>query len=261
MIDGYETQNYEDSRILDLTPFRIGRTAAGAESVVWQREFQWLQMLNQGRITAAVAVCDAHSVFGNGVGGWRMYMPSASDEPAKIDWRENANAAKKGCSYLTTGPFLQVQAGDSTLPGGTARAKNGKVMLKVRVQCTDWIDIDRVQVLVNGRAPESLNFRRSSHAGDFKSGVVKFEREIEVPLKEDAHLIVVACGESHTLALGYGSSSQASIHPLAYHNPIYVDTDGNGFQPNGDLLDFPISGEKVGVEEAKKFLESRKRTR
>jgi hypothetical protein len=261
MIDGYETQNYGDSRILDLTPFTIGRTAAGAESVVWQREFQWLQMLNQGRITAAVAVCDAHSVFGNGVGGWRMYMPSSSDEPAKIDWRENTAAAKKGCSYLTTGPFLQVQAADGTLPGGTTRSKNGKVTLKVRVQCTDWIDIDRVQVLVNGRAPESLNFKRSSHAGDFKNGVVKFEREVEVPVKEDAHLIVVACGESHTLALGYGSSPQASIHPLAYHNPVYIDTDGNGFQPNGDLLDFPITGEKVGVEEAKKFLESRKRTR
>lgn len=261
LIDGYETQNYENSRLLELTPFHIGRTVNGAENLVWHREFQWLQMLNQGRITAAVAVCDAHSVFGNGVGGWRMYMPSSSDEPAKINWRENALAAKKGCSYLTTGPFLQVQTSDNILPGGTARPKNGKVTLKVKVQCTDWIDIDRVQVLVNGRASDSLIFKRSSHPTDFKNGVVKFDRTIDVPIKEDAHVIVVACSDSHTLEIGYGSSSQASIHPFAYHNPIFVDTDGNGFQPNGDMLDFPVTGEKVSLEEAKKFLESRRRTK
>jgi hypothetical protein len=246
MIDGYETQNYENSRLLELTPFHIGRTASGAENLVWHREFQWLQMLNQGRFTAAVAVCDAHSVFGNGVGGWRMYMPSSSDEPAKIDWRENTVAAKKGCSYLTTGPFLQVHTSDNILPGGTARSKNGKLTLKVNVQCTDWIDIDRVQVLVNGRASENLTFRRSSHPADFKNGVVKFDRAIEVPIKEDAHVIVVACSDSKTLEIGYGSSNQASIHPLAYHNPIFVD---------------PVSGQKVSVEEAKKFLEARRQTK
>jgi hypothetical protein len=258
MIDGYETQNGAGSRILDGVPFHLGRGPQGGETVVWDREFLWLQMLNQGRRTSAMAVMDAHSVFGNGCGGWRMYLPSTSDDPSKIDWRENVRAAKAGCSYLTTGPFLQVSTLGGELPGATVRAEGGSVTLKVSVQCTDWIDIDRVQVLVNGRAPAALNFTRSSHPSFFSDGVLKFEREIKVPLKEDAHLIVVACSESSTLQTGYGSSSQSANRPLAYHNPLFVDVDANGFQPNGDSLGFPQTGKKVTLEQAKQFLSGRK---
>jgi hypothetical protein len=188
-----------------------------------------------------------------------MYMPSASDEPAKIDWRENARAAKAGCSYLTTGPFLQVSTLKGERPGATVRAEGGSVTLKVSVQCTDWIGIDRVQVLVNGRAPAELNFTKATHPALFKEGVLKFEREIQISLKEDAHLIVVACSEHTDLQTGYGSSSQSANRPLAYNNPLYVDVDGNGFQPNGDPLGFTHSGKKVTVEDAKQFLAQGKR--
>ena len=258
MVDGYETQNGSGSRILDGVPFHLGRGPQGGETVVWDREFLWLQMLNQGRRTSAMAVMDSHSVFGNGCGGWRMYMPSASDDPSKIDWRENVRAAKAGCSYLTTGPFLQVSTLRGERPGATVRAEGGSVTLKVSVQCTDWIDIDRVQVLVNGRAPADLNFTRATHPALFMDGVLQFEREIKVPLKEDAHLIVVACSEHATLQTGFGSSSQSAIRPLAYNNPLFVDVDGNGFQPNGDSLDFPQTGKKVTLEQAKEFLSQRK---
>jgi hypothetical protein len=254
MIDGVETENYSMSSILSGVPFTVARDSkTGRDTVRSQREFVWLQLLNKGHRYVGVAVCDAHSVYGNGVGGWRMYMPSASDEPAKIDWRENSRHAKEGRSYLTTGPFLQVQTEDGTQPGGTVRATGG-VKLKVRVQCTDWIDIDRVQVLVNGRQEPKLNFTRASHPTWFASGVVKFDRVIDVPLAEDAHLIVVAAGENFDLKTGYGTSAQARIKPIAYHNPIWADVDGGGFKPNGDTLGFPLTT-KVPLDEARALLE------
>lgn len=259
LINGYETQNYQGSHLLDGVPFRMAKGSSGAETVSWNREFLWLQMLNQGRRTNAMAVADAHSVFGNGVGSWRMYMPSASDEPSKIDWRENVRAAKEGRTYLTTGPFLQVTAEEGVGPGGTVLSKGKPVTLRVRVQCTDWIDIDRVQVLVNGRMPAELNFTRKTHPGMFKDGVVKFEQSIAVPLKADAHIIVAACGENFTLQKGYGSSSQASIQPFAYHNPIWVDVDGNGYKHSDDALDFSDTAKPVSAAQAKLFLEGRKK--
>ena len=76
-----------------------------------------------------------------------MYLPSADDEPGQIDWREIARHAKVGRSFLTSGPYLEVRTEDGTQPGGLVHAK-GSVKLHVRVQCTDWVDIDRVQVLV-----------------------------------------------------------------------------------------------------------------
>jgi hypothetical protein len=30
------------------------------------------------------------------------------------------------------------------------------------------------------------------------------------------------------------------MHPVAFTNPIYVDTDGNGFEPSGDNLGHPL---------------------
>ena len=255
LIDGIETQNGSSTDILAGQPFRIGKNSQGKEAVQPIREFIWLQMLNRGHRYAAMAVNDAHTVYGNGVGGWRMYMPSKSDNPAEIDWRENCRHAKAGHSYLTSGPFLQVTTEDGTGPGDTTRAVNGGVKLKVRVQCTDWIDIDRVQVLVNGRAPAALNFTRAANAKMFKDGVVKFDETIEVPLHEAAHLIVVALGEHSDLSIGYGTSSQARMRPCAYHNPIFVDFDGHGFKPNGDTLGFPLPVAKLTVEEAKREIE------
>jgi hypothetical protein len=256
LIDGVETQNYSASALLDGRPFQVSKDKLGKESVQYEREYIWLQMLNRGHRYAAMAVCDAHSVYGNGVGGWRMYLPSHTDEPSKIDWRENSRHAKAGHSILTTGPFLTVQTENGTGPGDTTRATAG-VKLHVKVQCTDWLDIDRVQILVNGRARKELNFTRASHPDWFGAGVVKFDRTLDIPLSEDAHLIAVATGEKSDLSIGYGTSAQAKIKPFAYHNPIFVDLDGGGFTPNGDTLGWPLPVKKLSVEEARKMLAAR----
>lgn len=253
LIDGIETQNYRDGEILAGRPFRIAKDANGRDSVHYIREFIWLQMLNCGHRYAAMAVNDAHSIYGNGVGCWRMFLPSRSDLPTEIDWRENSRHAKAGRSILTTGPFLQVQTDDGTLPGGTTRGPGG-VKLNVKVQCTDWIDIDRVQVLVNGRQRKDLNFTRDSHPDWFGNGVVKFERTLDVNLSQDAHLIVVAIGEKHDLATGFGTSPQAKTKPCAYHNPIFVDVDGGGFTPNGDLLGYDLPVKKLSVADVRRLL-------
>ena len=253
LVDGFETQNGMTTAILSDAPFRVTKDSrTGKDRVSEVREFIWLQLLNRGVRQWATAVSDAHAVHGNGVGGWRMYLPSASDEPGKIDWREMSRHARAGRSFLTTGPFLEVRTEDGILPGGLARA-TGSVKLNVRVQCADWVDIDRVQVLVNGRQPKELNFTRASHPQFFQNGVVKFDRAITVPLSEDAHLIVVAMGENFTLATGYGSSEQARLRPCAYHNPIFVDVDGNGFKANGDTLGHPLPVKKISVDDLRRL--------
>jgi hypothetical protein len=254
LIDAVEVQNFIDSTILSPFPVRIYHNRTDGKDVVLQnREFIWLQLLNRGHRLVGMAVADAHSVHGNGVGGWRMYMPSRSDEPLEIDWRENAAHARAGRSILTTGPFLQVETSEGVRPGAEVRA-NGSVRLKIKVQCTDWIDIDRVQILVNGRPRPDLNFTRAGAPERFQNGVVKFESEINVPLKEDSHLIVVAIGENFNLSLGYGTSDQAALRPCAFNNPIYVDVDGGGFKANGDSLGYPLALKKPSLEEARKLL-------
>jgi hypothetical protein len=109
------------------------------------------------------------------------------------------------------------------------------------VQCANWLDINRVQVFVNGRALPSLNFTRASHVGMFRADPVKFDEIIKLTLPSDSHLIVAAAGEGLKLGRVFGAEHGETM-PVAVSNPIYVDVDGNGFQPNGDLLDATLPG-------------------
>jgi hypothetical protein len=128
------------------------------------------------------------------------------------------------------------------------------VELKVKVRCTDWIDIDRVQVLVNGAQRKDLNFTRKTHRDMFSNAVVKFDETIKVGLSRDAHLIVVAFGEGFDLSKGFGSSRQSSMNPCAYNNPIFVDVDGGGFKPSGDTLGFPLPVKGLTADRVKALL-------
>ena len=131
------------------------------------------------------------------------------------------------------GPNGRGSVGDEVVaPGGRAR-------LSVRVQCPNWLDVNRVQVLLNGRAVASLNHTRRSTPRLFSDGTVAFEAEIPLTLERDAHVIVVAAGEGQELGPVLGPGHAGDV-PIAVSNPIFVDVDGDGFRPNGDLLGVPL---------------------
>ena len=208
------------------------------------RIFNWLQLLNQGYRIPGVVNTDAHYNF-HGSGWLRNYLKSKTDDPAQIETLDIVHASERGNVVMTNGPFLEVYTptggrgtGSRFTAGDTVSAVEGKVDLQVRVQCPNWLDIDRVQVLVNGRPDPKLNFTRAANPSSFSDGVVKFDQTISVELTSDAHLIVVAIGENFTLGPVMGPQ-RGQAAPAAMSNPIFVDMDGNGFKPNGDTLDAP----------------------
>ncbi|MDF1753549.1 MAG: CehA/McbA family metallohydrolase [Verrucomicrobiales bacterium] len=251
-INALETQNYRTSNILSKAPFIVGpaRTGLGKQVTVF-REFIWLQLLNQGMKVWGIGVADAHHVHGNGVGSWRTYIPSSTDDPSAIDWREISRNARQGKMVVSSGPYLEVTTGNGSIAGENEKI-DGPLSLKVKVQCPEWMILDRVQVLINGRQVEAHNYTIENSKDKFKEGIVRFDETLSIDLKEDAHIIVVAMGEKGHLAPLFGTSSQAGIRPCAYNNPIFIDIDGNGFQPNGDTLDFdlPVGGLSVQKVEA-----------
>lgn len=196
------------------------------------RSFNWLQLLNQGIRIPGVANTDAHYCVHDS-GRLRNWIRASTDDPAKIDELEIVRQTKRGRVIMSNGPFLEV-ALDGAGPGETLEAR--RAILKVRVQCPNWLDVDRAQVLVNGRPLPAYDFRRGRAEG-FRDGVVKFEAEIPMEFTEDAHVIVVAVGESSTCGPVMGQNTDA---PTAISNPIWVDVDGGGVAPNGDTLGAPL---------------------
>src|SRR5262249_19035004 len=115
------------------------------------------------------------------------------------------HAAERGHVVMSSGPFMEVElrasgeTGAPAIPGDERAVPDGHVTLRVRVQCPNWFDIDRIQVFVNGRAIESLNFTRAAMPQRFSSSTAKFDGEIPVVLQGDAHVIVAAIGEGSKL--------------------------------------------------------------
>lgn len=196
--------------------------------------FNWLQLLNQGFRLPGVANTDAHYCVHES-GRIRNYVKSPTDDPAEIREMDVVREAKKGHLVMTSGPFLDVSL-NGALPGDDVRIE-GTGKLRIRVECANWIDVDRVQVLVNGRPDPKLNFTRAAHPLKFHTGPVRFHEEIDVHFTTDAHVIVVAVGEGATLGPVMGPDADT---PCAVSNPIFVDADGGGFTPNKDTLGAPL---------------------
>lgn len=205
--------------------------------------FNWLQLLNQGFRVYGVVNTDSHYNF-HGSGWLRNWIQSTTDDPARINPIELAKAAEQGRLVMSNGPYLEVAARETGKPevyvaGQDMKAGSGRVSLKVRIQCPNWLEIDRVFVLVNGRPHETHNYTREKNPDLFRGGVVKFDKTLDLDLKSDAHLIVATGNSAGNLSAVYGTDGNRS-KPAAMTNPVFVDVNGDGFQANKDTLDAPL---------------------
>ena len=204
--------------------------------------FFWMQLLNLGYRIPGVVNTDAHYNF-HGSGWLRNYLASSSDDPARISIDEMIHAAEHGHMIMTSGPFLQAEVqvdGKNYIAGDNVSMQGKSGNLKIRVQCPNWMDINRVQVFANGRPVESLNFTRKTHPQLFHDDTLRFELQMKLPsFDSDVHLIVATIGEGLKLGPIMGPQN-GEAPPVAVCNPIFVDYDGQGFQANGDDLGVPF---------------------
>lgn len=206
--------------------------------------FNWMQLLNLGYRIPGVVNTDAHYNL-HGSGGLRNYVKCSTDEPSKIDTLEIVKACQNGNVVMSTGPFMEVvmkSGSNSAIIGQDIQVSDNRATLSIKVQSA-WMEVNRIQIFVNGRALPKYNFRQRDFPKMFQSGVTKFENVIELELEKDAHLIVVAIGENEKVGPVMGPN-WGNFPPIAVANPIFADVDGKGFQPNGDLLDSPLPGAK-----------------
>ena len=227
-------------------PTEVNTTGKGPRNAI----FHWIQMINLGYRTPGVVNTDAHYNF-HGSGGLRNYIKSSTDDPAQIDTMEMVHESEKGHIVMTNGPFLEVSARaaaagaaepralnpepSAAIPGDNLTAPNGEVEVSIRVQCPNWFDINRVQIFLNGRPEEQVNFTRRENPERFGKDAVRFDAKIPLKLTADTHIIVSATGEGLTLGTIMGPA-WGKQPPTAVSNPIFVDVDGGGFKPNGDRL-------------------------
>ncbi|MBX3443282.1 MAG: CehA/McbA family metallohydrolase [Planctomyces sp.] len=204
--------------------------------------FNWLQILNQGRVFTGVVNTDAHYNF-HGSGTLRNWIASPTDDPAEVQPLDVVRAARERKVIMSTAPFLTLSAtaADSEITAGVGEelsAPGGRVRVRIRVQCPNWADVDTVLLLINGRKSDAHRYTREEHPELFGESAVKFDQTLEIELPGDAHLVAIAASSKPLGRHIYGIG--ASCHANAVTNPIFVDVDGGGFQPNKDPLDAPL---------------------
>jgi len=86
------------------------------------------------------------------------------------------------------------------------------------VAASSWVRVSRVKVYVNGSVAQEL-------PADHPQGKpLNWQRTLQLRVDRDSWLVVLAEGEGFT-ALYPG------VRPTSFTNPIYIDVDGNGWQP------------------------------
>ena len=178
--------------------------------------FQWLQLLNQGARIPGVINTDSH--YNHHGSGWRrIWIVCSTDDPAKISTDEMVHEIESGHIVMSTGPFLSVVGRSSSasaraMPGDDLQATTGEETLEIDVQCPNWLDVNRVQVFVNGRPSEQHNYTRKNSPQLFGGvdAVAKFTSSIELALSDDAHVVVATIGEGMTMEKGDGPTIRQS---------------------------------------------------
>ncbi len=186
----------------------------------------WMDLIASGRRIPGVVNTNAHYNW-HGSGWLRNWVRCSTDDPAELTIDEMTNNLEAGRIVMSTGPFMSVQLLHKQLDrpaeiGDTVEISSGEAELAVKIQCPNWLDVNRVEVFVNGELQPELSRRRSTHPDAFGDKVVKFGQRLPLKLSGDTFVIVAAIGEKLELGKVMGSR-YGKTPPVVVSNPIFVN--------------------------------------
>ena len=188
----------------------------------------WMQLIASGRRIPGVVNTDAHYNW-HGSGSLRNWIRCSTDEPSEISTSEMTQRLEAGQIVMSTGPFMNVALNHGSLKesaqvGDEVAIPTAEASLDVKIQCANWLDVNRVEVFINGQLQPGLSRTRATHPEAFGQGVVKFEQTLPVVFKEDSFVIVAAIGERLELGRVMGAK-EGKRQPVVVSNPIFVSLE------------------------------------
>ncbi|MFT3921385.1 MAG: CehA/McbA family metallohydrolase [Myxococcales bacterium] len=188
----------------------------------------WLTMLARGKRVAATGSSDSHQVRYQLAGYPRTYV--SVPELDQRDSRAIIRAIKAGASFVTSGPFLEVELGGGG-PGTTVSLASlqpaGEAKLSVKVRAPDWMPVDLVEIFVGTErvlareVPKPASRRKGAAPA---RGVVRLSERFPLTISQDSFVVVRVSSQESVERF----SGRFGMVPLAFSNPIFVDADGDG---------------------------------
>ncbi len=248
-LEGYEAVE----RTMDEQQALIdGTFTLGAD---WKGQIDdWFTLLNLGYRYTAVGNSDTHGTTSTESGCPRNYVASSTDSPAYISPEEIATVVRNGNVFTTYGPFVRFTANDEAIMGDELIAS--EVEFFVEVQSPTWFSVDRVEIYRNGeliREYEATNddivnlsetFTETPESDSWYVVIVMGDDSLE-PLFTPVEYAPVQLQDVVVEALGSVDAVASlltpappvprtfPVYPFAITNPIYVDTNGDGWLAPG----------------------------
>ncbi len=136
-----------------------GATRGAQANFLFSRFGIWINLLNQGLFSTAVAGTDSHMFRALDAAGVRTWTAASTDDPAQIDSAEVAQAIGAGKAVFGQGAYIQARlvsgdgqasTADFSRQGATLmRTTNGSVDVDIRVQAPLWGEFDQIEIYAN----------------------------------------------------------------------------------------------------------------
>ncbi len=176
----------------------------------------WFALLNSGQKKFATGGSDSHHAGQNEVGYPKTYVRMPTDAPRDAREADLVAAIRHGRISVTCGPYLELTSGAAEI-GDTLDRPGTVLEVHVRAEAPRWMDLDLVEIVVNGVVVKTTTVGPAS-------SVVRFDGTLSVPLPtgKDAWIIARARGDRPHGPFAGGNP------PWGFTNPIFVDADGDG---------------------------------
>ncbi len=175
----------------------------------------WLSLLDHGRRVFAVGSSDSHELRGSPVGYPRTCIDVGTDDPRALTPTLVRDRLLAGRATISGGIFVDSWVG-AVGPGGDANGLGTQATVRVRVQAARWVDVDALDVVVDGVTVDTIEILPTD--ADADNPVIRFDREV---------LVDVAGGDgSYVIIAAYGDSTLEPVHrdrvPFGVANPIFL---------------------------------------
>jgi len=181
----------------------------------------WLALLNSGVRLFAVGSSDSHTV-GDPVGQGRTYVPSKSDDPARIDVDAACDAIKNGRTSISMGIFATILVDGRWTMGDTATPSDSDrwLPIEVRVRAPSWVTPRKARLFVEGDLLAEQDVPRTSGAPTD----VALHFDLPFPI-HDTWVVCVVTGKN------VDGPYWPLLNPytLAATNPVFLDVEGDGW--------------------------------
>lgn len=174
----------------------------------------WLGLLRGGRKVFAVGSSDSHAMSSSPVGYPRTCIALGTDDPRALTADHVRDQLAAGHATISGGIYVSAAIGTAG-PGDTTSGAGSPMMVDVTVQAASWIDVDAIEVVVDGETVDTIPILPGD--ADPTNPAIRWRGQLPVQVRATGGFVLVAA---------YGDERLEPVHPgrtpFGVTNPIFV---------------------------------------